>query len=1029
MSSPINIPSQQPYRQGLAGDQSPFPETEGPYMGYTELYENGHIYRAVSSGSGKFVTLSPRCELPFLSFVVEKDRAKDSMTIAFRSRHLKQIISHVLGQDVVPPLQLTLDFGQVLQHYVGLRFELDELDCHSPYGDLTKEMRLLVDDILLEPSLYDGIGIDALRQQGIISTALLQDIHQRNMDIGINDLEECFRLGQTPPQEANKFLGIQNAEIYRLAQTGRLDLVRGHCEPLLRSNGIRILFDPDLLTQILDKGYWDVYEYILDLVERTRPILKELPNADYVDITYDPLCVAIRLGHYYTVKLLVECHYMTFMGYIEDIPGGSDRVFTPLLAAVLWQQVDIIPLLLCSPMYHVELLQANQLAAEMGLPHVLQALADLPVESTSAYQGMSAKYPVPKAPQFHPTSLSSPNCTPISLSPSGNGSISGISSALSNSWTCSAVNGDYDPVTSIPSIASPGMLSQATPSPILPEIYVSPKDLTLSDPVSSPRFDPPILHNVPVGVPQQVSPVSILQQPTTQSLFIDYTKSHRLRQTLGHASVIRLQQRCWRIGTVCDGHGNSSEHEIIRDQCASPKTASKLGLNYMRNIMRNELRPELIGILQALLVADALICQAPDAEKLEEEFIKDLCRWRFLLLGKNADTDMFDEFVCAAWKTESLPAPATLETCGDLLRFGELVEGFVSRTDIKPPDPKPHGSRLRTVQRQLKGVYNQDPQPFANMASRSSSLLLEARAIIPRIEVMDPKVVMILESVAFNVLFATSSFQDMEDSCFLEPLFGTPASINRTSATLESSLNFELPDQLSCDSGIGMELSVKDSMSPRMPGTKDVSHRSQASSPSTKPSGFADGVYDSTTQYTENFNLADFDSLLPGLDGIKMFETDGQAADALFGYPYITVTEDVLNMDASLSQDPFSAQPLDIQFVSMSPRLSEGDDTYPSLSKIDLPRRMPGPQSPSRPNGFGLTCDHCGKLFSNRGNRNKHMNSACRNKSNPRFPCRYSHLGCTSMATTVWNRDSHEEKWCSHNPNLERNMKSTGLTS
>lgn len=119
--------------------------------------------------------------------------------------------------------------------------------------------------------------------------------------------------------------------------------------------------------------------------------------------------------------------------------------------------------------------------------------------------------------------------------------------------------------------------------------------------------------------------------------------------------------------------------------------------------------------------------------------------------------DMFDEFVCAAWKTESLPAPATLETCRDLLRFGELVESFVSRTDIKSPDPKPHGSRLRTIQRQLKGVYNQDPQPFANMALRGSSLLLEARAMVPRIEVMDPKVVMILESVAFNVLFATSS--------------------------------------------------------------------------------------------------------------------------------------------------------------------------------------------------------------------------------------------------------------------------------
>ncbi|KAM0331861.1 hypothetical protein ACHAPQ_005915 [Fusarium lateritium] len=359
MSSPINIPSQQqPYRQGLAGDQSPFPDVDGPYMGYTELYE--------------------------------------------KSRHLKQIISHVLGHDVIPPLQLTLDFGQVLQHYVDLRFELDELDCHDPYGDTTKEMRLLVDDILLEHSLYDGHDIDLLRQQGIIGSALLQDIHQRNMDIGINDLEECFRLGQTPPQEANDFLEAQNAEIHRLAQTGRLDLVRGHCEPLLRSQGIRVLFDPDLLTQILDKGYWDVYEYILDLVERTRPISKELPNADYVDITYDPLYVAIRLGHYYTVQLLVEYHHMTFMGYIDDVAGGSDRVFTPLLAAVLWQQVDIIRLLIWSgPMYHVELLQANQLAAEMELPHVLQALGNLPTESTSAYQGMSAKYPIPKAPQFH----------------------------------------------------------------------------------------------------------------------------------------------------------------------------------------------------------------------------------------------------------------------------------------------------------------------------------------------------------------------------------------------------------------------------------------------------------------------------------------------------------------------------------------------------------------------------------------------------------------------------------------------------
>lgn len=39
MSIPINIPAQPLHRQRSPLDSSPFPEDEGPYMGYTETFE------------------------------------------------------------------------------------------------------------------------------------------------------------------------------------------------------------------------------------------------------------------------------------------------------------------------------------------------------------------------------------------------------------------------------------------------------------------------------------------------------------------------------------------------------------------------------------------------------------------------------------------------------------------------------------------------------------------------------------------------------------------------------------------------------------------------------------------------------------------------------------------------------------------------------------------------------------------------------------------------------------------------------
>jgi hypothetical protein len=535
-------------------------------------------------------------------------------TIKFRSRDLKQVICQVLGYKIVPPLQLTLSISQVLQHYDGLRAELDSLVDHNAYSDTSKEMRLLVDDILLERSLYDGFNMGLLRQQGIITPALLRDIHQRNMDIGVNDLEECFRLGDTSQEEENEYLETQNAQIDKLARTGDLDLLSGFCEPLLRSNDIRVVYNSGLLSQILDKGFLDIYMYILDLVERTRSMERDIPNPAYSDITYHPLCVAIRLGHYPAVLSLIRNKLDFFEGYIEDAPGGSDRVFTPLLAAILWQQADIIRLLVWEgPLYNdnSKLVQANNFAVEMGFTHLLEALADLP--KTSAHKAMSARYPVPKAPQFLPTGRSSPYQTPIFPSPGGNSSVSGISSALCDTWKGQRTQINSEPF--MPCLTSPEIPPGSVTSPRVPEFYISPQDLSISQmlsPVLSPQFDPPPL-------PSAQNSYRTVQESLERPILLDYTRSYKRRSHLGHSSMLRLQQSCRRIEEFCDQRGDVGDYGIIGDQCTNPTSVSKSGLSYLRNVLRNQAPSGLIAVLQALLVADALIGQLPDSRERDTE--------------------------------------------------------------------------------------------------------------------------------------------------------------------------------------------------------------------------------------------------------------------------------------------------------------------------------------------------------------------------------------------------------------------------
>jgi hypothetical protein len=452
MTYPIDIPAQ--YRPNQAPDSSPYPEDEGPYMGYTEIFENGLVHNLVSAGSGRFVEVQPQFKLPFLSFTIVKHNARGVTTIGFGSRDLKRFFSESLALNPVGPEPLTLNIEQVLCHYDALCHILRE---RANYGirfdDTFNEIRLLVNDILLESFLYDGLDVDHLHRQNIISADLFQEIQPRYNDVGLDNPEKYFELGAFTQEMEEEYERVQNTQIGTFARMGREDLLRGFCEPLLRSKNTRIFYDEELLYDILQNRFWDTYEYMLSAIERSHLVERNARSRDPSDITYDPLYMAIKLGHCPTVQYLIQNKHKNFEGYIKGAVNYSDRLFTPLLAAVRWQKVDVIRLLLReAPVYYSMLPQAFEFARETGFDRMLDVVADMTKENASTFAHKSARYPGPKAPQSQIMGGMSPIIT-ITPSPYGNSNVSGISNGFQDLSQGQMMLGASEPFPQSPAIS------------------------------------------------------------------------------------------------------------------------------------------------------------------------------------------------------------------------------------------------------------------------------------------------------------------------------------------------------------------------------------------------------------------------------------------------------------------------------------------------------------------------------------------------------------------------------------------------
>ncbi|KAF7556625.1 hypothetical protein G7046_g6244 [Stylonectria norvegica] len=873
MSKPIDIPAPKSRQPRPFLETCIFPEDEGPYLGYIEIFESGHIYRALSTGSGKFAEVSSRCPVPTLSFIIEKDRLTKRVTLDIVSLNLRQAVSHAILSQPSSSALLNIEFNTVLTHYEALKTHLQRLRTLCPLDDVTMEMRLLVEDLLLERTLYDGIGIEVLRQRQILCDTHLQDIHARSISIGLNDIEVCFSLGQVPDEIDQQYLEALDARYAELARSGDYTELRNLCEPVVRSGEIELPYNPSLLLDVLNNGHLDVYQYMLDLVDRTKHTSMDVVGAQYPDITFDPLYVAIRLGQLDAVRSFVSEH-ATFEGCtFEDVTANHDRIFTPILAAVYWKQADIISLLLNSgPFYHAALPQATALALEGGSDEILQIVLGYH-QQPSPTMLMGSMFPAAtySQPQFYV----SPQALQYSVAPTAPSSL-GAGRSVSG-----ITNGLFGMDCDIPLEANAFESTTSTTSANLNDPSIS----FSRQAVETSYAFPPSVFSKSQPMDLCISPahhqthmdVDSLHEPVLTSVpTICHTSNRKIKRSLGRDFMTRLDERCAKLKALCAKHPGANQYECISSCFDSAGNVWKSGIHCFRQITKNKAPSGIGDVLRGLLVADALSCQIPHGGgDLQLEFLNDLGRWRTVL--DVSEQVLFDEIARAVWGLDNVPAVDTPKCAPDELnRFQDLIQNVVSvenNVDKMPSKPAPFGARLRSVQKRVEDhkanetrtrhPHQQTIPPNSSFQSIGSvlgkltkdtdsyyddNIVLSDFVHLDAFECDEPLnpmpkprskqktkpagpqdmlskchqrknirpiVVFLLASVAFSVvLTAVTSIQDGPESYRSTPFRRAPPGYGRSCTIVEDFLNFKADDSSTYDSGVDLRPPADDQPSP-----------------------------------------------------------------------------------------------------------------------------------------------------------------------------------------------------------------------
>lgn len=671
---------------------------------------SGTVLWAISSGEGKFVKVGPRRDLPPLAFIVEKDRILKKITIEITSMALRQTLHRAILDTAPSSASLHLDFETLLQNYEALKLHLYRLQCQRPHSEVTMEAGLLISDLLLESNLYDGIGMEGFRQRKVLCANHIRDIHQRNLDLGLDEIQDYFALGLIPDCINAEYMEALNEKYALLARSGDLHALQNLCEPIVRSGEISMQYNPSLLVEVLENEDFEIYQYMLALVERTRDEEEGLSD-QLPDVTFDPFHVAIRLGRLEIVQNFIS-ENAYFEGRVaEHSCFGVDCLITPLTSSVLWQRPDITRLLLASgPLYLSSYAQAVELAFSSDFREVQQVLSEFSAQSTSTPMALSS-FGIPSsiADTISPMAVDSPDFQFFSEHLEHNDQEKhDRDQALSTLVEFPSEDISFPPMD--PTFASndidPQMLMAWGSVDTLPT-ELSPTESSPPFKHTASQFESPDAH---VTATEVKNPPAVTLQQTQP--FARQTSSYTARRKAGQSITQRLEAQFVRMRNLCNERRQDGEYLQLLQRMSGLEEIWSTGIRTFKGIYRNRPPEDLYEMLCCLLVADAMSMQASLFEYdihsqsvyftyihisplIVYRFVSDISRWRTVV--NDDDKHVFDEVCFVLWQVDNLH---TFADTDELSKIQDFIQDLVSIDKVEarlPQRPSRQGSRLRTI--------------------------------------------------------------------------------------------------------------------------------------------------------------------------------------------------------------------------------------------------------------------------------------------------------------------------------------------
>jgi hypothetical protein len=543
--------------------------------------DSGDVYRGISAGRGKYIEIQAVWQVPKLSFTVEKNRILKTISISVHSPTLERNLYRAVLAYSHSPGPLPTDFDAILKHYDALKSFLQRLEFQSPTEIATLELRLLVRDFLLDRAVYDGIGMEDFRKRNVVCLTHLRDIHERSVDAGLDEIDDCFALGLVPDEINDDYIEALNARYSELALSGDYTGLYNLCEPIVRSGEIELHYNPEILLNLLDQGRLDIYRYLLDLVSRTKEIRGGRPGLGLPDISYDPLYVAIRLGHLDKVQTLLN-DGATFEGesYEESQMLDRHHVLTPISAAVFWRKPDVVRLLLQREgSSQVGLEKAITIALSHNFEEIIKIFLDSGVLP-------SPKYPLPAEAIGLPIDHSEDTSTERELIPDA--------------------NMDRDDI-------------------VVEGITEVPRDFGKDSSNSVPQHPGPLgaalaMQNRTLrgtsAIDDGMSTISVTSKLRHKPGASIRRKGARYqRQKIGQDLVRTLNSLCGSIRETCRQSHRATTMAHIGNQFMSVGAVWQRGMDSFRRIMRNKPPDDIVDVLDCLLVASAMCSAMYDADR------------------------------------------------------------------------------------------------------------------------------------------------------------------------------------------------------------------------------------------------------------------------------------------------------------------------------------------------------------------------------------------------------------------------------